>query len=59
MTRYYNLTVWYKHNINEGFIKEHYKIITENILNNIKARYEKGYMDGDYAALKIEYVIVQ
>ena len=59
MTRYYDLTVYYKRDTQEGFEKQHYSIITEEILNATKTKYESAYNRGEYVALRFEYEIIQ
>ena len=59
MTRYYDLLVYFKKDKKESFSCLHYPLITENILNVKRAEYEKKYNAGVYAALRIEYTIIQ
>lgn len=59
MTRYYNLIVYHKQDIQEGFKEEHYSCITEDILNAVKTKHEDAYNRGEYVALRFEYEIMQ
>lgn len=59
MTRYYNLTVYYKYDVHTGFYTKHYNIIADNIFDSIRLNYVKLYLRGVYKVLKFEYDIVQ
>lgn len=59
MKRYFNLSVYYKYNKEDGFYKEYFQNINENTLNRIKERFEKEYENGDYVALRFEYDLIQ
>lgn len=59
MAKYYNLTVWYKHNVSTGFFREDYNLITEDTLNRIIKRYNEKYKNSDYVALQIEFIMLQ
>lgn len=59
MTRYYDLYVYFKKDIKDSFSCLHFPVVTENILNIKRAEYEKKYNDGVYAALRVEYTIIQ
>lgn len=57
--RFYDLTVWYKYHVSDGFFKEQYHHLTEDTMNTIIKRYDSEYLSGDYAALRVEYEIIE
>ena len=59
MTRYYNLKVYYKCEVNQGFSCLHYNLITKDMLDSITKRYEDAYSNTEYVAIQFEYSIVQ
>lgn len=52
MTRYYNLTVYHKQDIQEGYKVKYYPCITDGILNVTKAKYEGAYDRGEYEVIQ-------
>ena len=56
--RFYDLTIWYKYKVEQGFFKEQYHHLTEETMTSIIKRYDSEYLSGDYVALRVEYEII-
>lgn len=59
MTRYYNLTVLYKHCEDGDTFSEVFPCVTGSIVEGVKNRFEKEYDEGEITSLKFVCEVTQ
>ena len=55
MEKKFDLKVYYKYQVQQGFFEEVFTAINYDTLKKIKNRFEENFKNGDYVALRIEY----